>query len=329
LVFANCLASFLCTITKVVFAHGKEKIPFVWRAKFSRQETKEVISFSFWSFVISIAARLIFNIMPSILGIVSDSTNIAVFGIVVSLEGNIYNFGTIMSGFFIAKITRISQNATSETEKVEKMQNLGVKIGKIIYAFLLLVVIGFIATGKDFILLWMDGDTTYIPAYWGTSLIILGLLIIVPEAVFQLSMYVEKKIQPLAIVYLLKGLINVALAFPLAFYYGAFGACVAVAVARFFEVLALNYCYHHFLKINIWQFAAKTFLMPTIPGLIVFCIGLLLHFFLPLPLLYKFIVEVVAMVLSYLPLAYYVSFGSDERKGIKSFFSMKNKAKNR
>ena len=48
---------------------------------------KDIFGFSLWVTVSSLAARLVFNITPSILGIVANSAAIAVFGIVTTIEG--------------------------------------------------------------------------------------------------------------------------------------------------------------------------------------------------------------------------------------------------
>ena len=63
----------------------KSKLPIKINFKYSDNGMyKEIFSFSIWVTLSSLAQRLIFNITPSILGIVANSTSIAIFGIVAT-----------------------------------------------------------------------------------------------------------------------------------------------------------------------------------------------------------------------------------------------------
>ena len=53
---------------------------------------RTIFSFSTWTTIASLAQRLVFNITPSILGMVANSSSIAVFGIVTTIESYAFTF---------------------------------------------------------------------------------------------------------------------------------------------------------------------------------------------------------------------------------------------
>jgi hypothetical protein len=242
----------------------------------------------------------VFNITPSILGITSDSTNISIFGVIAIIEGYIYSFGSVMGGFFLTKIQRIKALSNSKNQ----LLNLGIKIGRIQFFILALAVIGFYCCGEEFILIWMHGDATYLPVRNCVSLIVVYQLISVPEIVFHNAIYCERKyIMHYAFISIGKAVLNVALSFPLSYFYGVYGACFAIFVARGTEIVLVNFLYKKDLKIQLNVFFKSVFLrfLPACgAGL---AVGLLLHFLLPFSYLVKFCIEVPSICLAYFLLA--------------------------
>lgn len=135
---------------------------------------KDIFGFSVWSTVAALAQRLIFNITPSILGVVSSAAAIAVFGIVQTIEGYAYTFTSAINGMFMPKISRIYTEGDSE----KKMMSLMMKVGRFQFALNGLIVAGFAVAGKDFIMLWMGED--YLDAYMGIVLVIIPGLFSIP-----------------------------------------------------------------------------------------------------------------------------------------------------
>ena len=68
---------------------------------------KELFTFSSWIFVVGIAQRLLLNIVPTILGILSGSQQIAIFAIALTIENYIFTFANALNGLFLPKFTRM------------------------------------------------------------------------------------------------------------------------------------------------------------------------------------------------------------------------------
>lgn len=114
-------------ILVVKYAVIRKTIPL--KVNFKKTEKgiyKELLGFSIWVTVSALAARLVFNITPSILGIVASSAAIAVFGIVMTIEGYAFTITTAINGLFMPQISRIVVG----TEENADLNVLFLRVGK-------------------------------------------------------------------------------------------------------------------------------------------------------------------------------------------------------
>lgn len=258
---------FICFKFKL---HGK----LFSREKAEKNYFVDILKFSIWAALLSLASRFVFNIAPSILGITSNSTEIAILGIVITIEGYIYLFGSMMSSLFMPKTYRILiENSDSET-----IQNISNKVGKIQAVLILLIIFGFLTCGSEFINVWMK-DSTYAPAYIGIFIVSLYQIINIPEIVFYDSMMFSNHIKPLAIVSLIKAALNLGLCFLLSYFWGAIGICISICISRLLEQIAYNFLYKKYLKVSIWNLIKTAIIVPLIIGLISFAIPTCIFYF--------------------------------------------------
>ncbi len=309
LVIANFGSALLCYIFRYIYIRWKLKIKANFHFKADKAFVKTVLFYSGWAAVNSIASRLVFNVMPSILGIVSDSDNIATFGFISQLEGYIYMFGNVMGGFFLPKIARLK-----EENSREKIDNLSVKVAKIQLFLIGLIFAGFVCCGTDFINIWLKHDPSTNAIYLGTIMIIAYQLIYVPQIVFYNEMFISNHVKQLAIGSLIKAALNCGLAFLLGFYYGAFGAAISVAISRVFELLYTNIAYNNCLKINIGLFFRNVFLRA-IPAFVV-AIGasLPLALFLDIDEKLRFLICGVIVAILFALVYYLIVLTKEEKK---------------
>ena len=294
-----------------LFERYKLKKRISFRERTTWQEVKSIISFSFYGFVASIASRLIFTVVPSILGIVSDSVNISVFGICSTLEGYVYGFGSMMSGFFLPKIARLLAG-TAEEDFGDKLTDLGIKVGKIQLSFVLLIFVGFIAIGSDFVDLWLDFDPAYAPVYAGTILLIVYELINVPQVVFTNAVFLKRDfLKPYSLCNLLLSLVNVVLVFIFGYLFGAFGSCIAICVSHAAELIVFNILFKKYLKVSLYRFFKDTYI-GFIPAAVCSLTGaILFHLFLPFGAFANILIGGFSTVAIYVSLVW-IGFGKKE-----------------
>lgn len=322
LVIANFGSALVCYIFRYIYIRRKIKVKANFHFKADKAFIKSILFYSGWAAINSIVSRLVFNVMPSILGIVSDSQNIATFGFIMTLEGYVYMFGNVMGGFFLPKITRLKESGSRE-----EIDKLAVKVAKIQLFIVGLIFVGFVCCGRDFISLWLNHDPDTDVIYLGTMMIITYQLVYVPEIVYYSEMFISNKVKPLAIGATIKAVLNCGLAFLLGYFYGAMGAAISVAISRVFELIYINVAYQKSLGIKVLSFLKKVYLK----SLIVFAlsIGCMLPLALLAPLseLWRFLICGIGTVIIFTLSFYFVAISKDERSWLVGKLKLKRNKK--
>ena len=233
-----------CTPIKVNFRYRDSKL------------FRNIFKFSIWTTIGTLAQRLIFTISPSILGIVANSAEIAVFGVVITIEGFFFTITTAINGMFMPTI---SKAYVENGEKApEKLMPLFVGVGKFNFLINGLLCVGFFLLGKDFITLWMGEE--YQNAYIGILLVIIPGLIYNSLQVANTAMIVKNKVKLQAIIGVIYGVVNVGLSFLLSSFYGAIGASLSIYIAYTLRGIIYHIVHHRVMKFNIRTFILKCYL---------------------------------------------------------------------
>ena len=278
---------------------------------------KDIFGFSIWVTVSSIASRLVFNITPSILGIVASSTAIAVFGIVTTIEGYTYTITTAINGMFMPRIARIMSD-----EKAEKNLNqLFIGVGRFQYALNGLIVTGFLVIGQHFIFLWMGEG--YEQAYLGILLVLIPGLFYNALQIAHTTMVIENKVKVTALIYLLTGITNVVLSFPLSRYLGVTGACVSIGVAYMVRDVLLHFIYQKELPLDILSFMGECYGKMSIPIVLTVVCGLTTNALIHDEGWGSLIVKGLLVTSIYCVMVYFFGLSKKERTRIKA--ALKNR----
>lgn len=280
---------------------------------------KDIFSFSIWVAVATLAQRLVFNITPSILGIVASSTAIAIFGIVATIEGYTYTISSAINGMFMPKISRIYQGEDAQ----RNMMPLMLGVGRFQNALNGLIVAGFAVVGKSFIELWLG--SLYVPAYYGIMLVIVPGLFYNALEIANTAMVVQKKVNLQAYVNIGMGLLNVALSFVLSYKFGVVGACVSIFVAYTFRTIALIVIYHRVMKFDIITFVKKCYIRMSIPIVLTVFIGFGMNYFVPNGGWLIFIAKGAVTVAIYMALTLLLGFNKEEKSNIINMVKSKIK----
>lgn len=233
---------------------------------------KEIFSFSAWTTLSTIAARLVFNITPTVLGIVSNSAQIAIFGVIATIEGYAFTITNAINGMFMPRIAAINEGEKDES----KITELFIKVGKFQFILNGLLVVGFAPVGKDFIYLWMGQE--YVGAYYGILLVLVPGIFYNALQIANTTMIVKKQVKALALVNLATGVISLTCSFVLSHFYGAIGAGIAICIAYFFRIVTLNIIFHKKMKIGVLQFLKEVYLRMSFPCCITIILGIGLNY---------------------------------------------------
>lgn len=268
-VTANAVSGLLFIAIKILVILRKTNIRFRFTLK-NHEITKSILSFSVWTAVVSICQRCFFNFAPTILGIVSNSQEIAMFSPANALEGYFYMFAAAVNGLFL---TRISCYIAEDKE--EHIYGLMVNVGRYQVFVMGLIFIGYLCVGHEFVMQWMGED--YERAYYCGVFLFIPDFLVFTQQIGNTAIIAKNKVKHSAVGYLISSVVCVAAAFFLGRDFGAIGVSIAIAVGYFISFLNVNRILYRYLDIPIRKFFKECFGSFLAPGIVVFLIGMLIR----------------------------------------------------
>lgn len=109
--------------------------------------------YTFLMFLTSVAAQVNNNLDNVLIGALSGAEYVTVYSIGLTLFGMYEQLSTSISGVMLPTVT----NLLEQEKGMEKVQNLVIRVGRVQFALLSAVIVGFACVGKDFLYLWL-GD---------------------------------------------------------------------------------------------------------------------------------------------------------------------------
>lgn len=316
LVWVNVFVGVAVTLLK----YAMIRIQTPAKANFKHTSTAlyaEIFRFSGWVMVAMLAQRLIFNITPSILGIVADSDQIAYFGVVSTVEAYVYTIATAINGMFMPKIARIY----AQEDNGEKMMSLLLRVGRFQCAINGLIVVGFAVLGRQFVSLWMG--ETYLVAYYGILLVILPGLFFNPLQIANTAMIVKGKVNIQAYIGIAVGLLNVFLSFLLSSRYGAVGACISICIAYLLRATLYHIVHDKVMGFDMKRFAKQCYVKLLLPATITLSAGFLMNRFANLPGWGGFVCKGVVVVAVFLLSLFVFGVTASEKQELKKLLAPK------
>lgn len=241
----------LCVIRKYIDLHPE------FNKKSERGQMRGIYGYSFWVTISALSQRLIFNIAPTILGMVSGTAEIAIFGIAASFEAYVFTFANAINGLFLPKVTKMI------TGKSNNVLPLMIKVGRIQFFLIGVVLVGFISVGNDFVLLWLGKD--FISVYSCVILLIIPSFFYLPQLIASNAVLAMNLVKYQALVFMLMGILNLILGFILAKSWGALGFSIAVCISYMVRVLGMNMIFQKKLNIKMWLFYKNSFMKMIVP----------------------------------------------------------------
>lgn len=287
LVIVNAVSGTITILLKIYCIKRYTDAAIHWGYKDSKL-FKEIISFSGWTTVVSVCQRMIFTLAPSILGIISGSTAIAIFGIAASIESYVYYFAYALNGMFLPRVSQI----LSDKGDVMPLMN---KIGRIQLMIVGSIVFGFICLGQHFINIWV-GDG-FEQSYWCSVLLIIPTLIYLPQEIGIQTIIAKNEVKYQAFVWLAMAVVNIILSFILGRIWGAVGISLSICIAYFVRTYGMDAILQNRLKLNLTPFFINTFAKVGWVFIPVFILSYLINFFLPSQGVILFFIKVVVYLL--------------------------------
>jgi len=233
---------------------------------FEMQLVKEIFSYSVWIFVFALVGQFQWQAGQVILGVMTNTTLVAIYAVGILLGTYYGAFSTAISGVFLPRATKMTvANATGE-----QLTEMMVRIGRITFLILLLILGGFILFGKQFILLWVGKN--YIDAWLVALIIMIAYTTPLVQAFGNLILEAKSLFSFKAIIYIsCIGIGTFFGAYTVASF-GILGMIISTSTGWIISIAIMNIYYHKVIGLNIPIFFRNLFskILPVFSLIMVF-----------------------------------------------------------
>jgi len=220
------------------------------------------------TFVVAIVDQVFWQSNQLLLGMKMGAESVAVYAIASQIYINYMNISLAISSTLLPKITAMVTNHCSD----EELQNLFLKIGRLQFYLLSLILSGFIIFGHSFLHYWVGDNFNLV--YIITLLIIVPFTVDLIQNVGLAIMQARNVYHVRAVVYVLVGTLNIVLAYFLIDSYGIVGGAVATGFSMLLgNGFIMNVYYQRYMKLNIIRFWKEIFRLSLV-SIVVTIVGL-------------------------------------------------------
>ncbi len=280
---------------------------------FDKALLNSLTAFAFFIFLNLIMDRIYWKTDTLILAAVAGAEAAAVYGIAATINGYYLNFSSNIASVFLPKITAIS----AKTEDMEEINGIFLRIGRIQYIIIMLILSGFIIFGQEFIRLWAGEG--YMEAYAFSLIVMIPLVIPLIQNTGISILQAKNKHAFRSIVYIIIAVLNFAASIPLAKLYGGYGAAAATAASLILgQCIIINIYYQKKIGLNIGHFF-KVILSMSPP---IFAVGIATFFLNRLWLVtewYFLLIKMIAFCVIYFVIADIFIFNQYEKENFGGF----------
>lgn len=267
-------------------------------SRLPRELIHEMLGFSVYIFLGTLVDMLFWSTDKVILGMLTSSVVVAVYNVGGTFNNIVMNLSTSISTVLTPRITgMVIKEATNE-----KLTELFIRVGRIQYFIIALIISGFTVFGQTFIKLWAGSD--YLDAYWIAILTLFPLCIPLIQNTGMSIVVAQNKHQFRAKVYFVIAVVNVISTYIVVPYLGGIGAAICSCISYLLgQGLIMNIYYYKITGIDIPAFWRNIAKMSIIPACMM-GIGLLLNKCVILNNWFFFFVNVIIYTIIYCILMY-------------------------
>ena len=259
-------------LVNVFYCIRKLNVKFLF-GRFDFRILRDITGFSFFLFLNMIIDQINWSVDKFILGWVSGTGAVAIYGVGAQINTLFINFSTAVSSVFAPRVNRIAAEAKSNMN--EQFTQLMIRVGRVQYLILMLVASGFVIFGKYFITNIYSTEA-YTEAYPVVLLLLLPAMVpLLQNLGIEIQRAVNKH-RVRAVLYLIMALCNVVISIPLAKAFGPVGSASGTAIGLVLaNGLIMNIYYQKGLGLDMGAFwksilsLSKGILIPAAVGVMI------------------------------------------------------------
>lgn len=297
-------------VSYYIYARKKINLQFSFR-NLDFGKLKEVFVFSSFLFLNSVTDQITFSTDNIILSSVKGTTAVAVYTVGANFKGYFQNFSTSISSVFSPTVNRI----VAQNGEMSDLDEVFIRIGRIQFYVVSLILIGYTIVGQEFITLWAGEE--YQDAYWIGLLLMLAVFVPSFQNVGLEIQKAKNMHKARSVVYFLVSLVNVLITIPLSKMWSGIGAAAATTICMFFgTVVFMNIYYYKRVGLDIPAFWLSIF--KILPGYIVpVAVGLAANYFIPSDGWLTFFCKVILIMAAFVISVWIFSMNEYEKELVK------------
>ncbi len=223
---------------------------------FDKTLFKAILGYSIWIFLGIIVDKVNWSVDQFVLGAVSGTIAVSIYSVASQINTLFINLSTAVSGVMLPKVTKMIAN----NETTDKLSNEFIKVGRIQYYIIFLMVSGFTLVGKDFIILWAGKE--FEVAYYVTLILIIPISFPLIQNLGISVMQALNKYKFKSISTFIMAIANIFISIYLAKRYGPIGSAIGTSIALVIcNIILINIYYHKVININVIKFWKNIFEM--------------------------------------------------------------------
>lgn len=231
---------------------------------------KEMVGFTSYVFIGIIVDQLNWSIDRLILGWLHGTTAVTVY--VQASQLNIYylSLATAFSGVLTPRVHRM----ISEHRPEKEISDLFTRTGRLQFILMSMVLLGFVAVGRPFIVQWSGGDPKFNTSYYIGLILFFSTLIPAIQGVGIEIQRAKNMHKFRSLVYLGVAIGNIFLSIPLTMKWNGLGAAIGTFCSILIgNVILMNWYYHKRIGLDIpgfWKEIGKmlpSLILPTIAAI--------------------------------------------------------------
>ena len=227
-------------------------------------------------------------------------------------------FAAAVNGLFLARISRYIAD-----RREDRIYSLMVTVGRYQLAFMGMIFIGFFCIGKEFMTVWMGPE--YESSALCAFLVFIPDLLLFTEEIADETLIAKNLVKQRAFANIGMTLLCTGLSFPLSSFFGAAGACMAIAISYLFTFICMNIVYSRELHLDIPKFFRECYGSFLIPYLLIILISSLILPHVPFGGWKGLILKGLIVAMIYLILIWNLALKKEEKQMVRKIFFRRSK----
>ena len=242
------IVNIIFVFSNYLYCKNKLKIKLKFRG-FDKVLFKTILGYSIWIFLSVIVDKVNWSVDQFILGTICGTIAVSIYSVASQINLMFINLSTAISGVFLPKMSKlIAQKSNNEI-----LTNELIRVGRIQFYIVFLVLSGFIIFGKKFIVIWVGEK--FIESYYVTLCLICPAIFSLIQNLGLSIMQAMNKFKFKAIITFIMSIFNIFISIGLASKYGAIGAAIGTTISLIIcNIIIINIYYYFAMKLNVIKF---------------------------------------------------------------------------